>query len=165
MCGAACCGCQFDVLPFHWAVRALVQYEILPEAERSDRAELSDDFSSLTATLSSFVAVSRCRLWGIPRCLLGVPWFRFRRPAWKGESGLWAAVIVSSQDLSSAGSVGLYPISRIPWGLRTRVYFNARLLIPPIELEPTDHPPAIGQRGGISVEQAIAIAERLLPRH
>ena len=57
------------------------------------------------------------------------------------------------------------PYEPVTVGLRTRVHLNARPLIPPIELEPTDRPLAIGQRRGISVEQAIAIAERLLPRH
>jgi hypothetical protein len=38
-----------------------------------------------------------------------------------------------------------------------------RRSFPSIELEATDHPLAIEQRQGISVEQAIAIVERRLP--
>jgi hypothetical protein len=46
-------------------------------------------------------------------------------------------------------------------GIKARVHFNAPPILPFIELEATDHPLAIEQRQGISVEQAIAIVERL----
>jgi hypothetical protein len=49
--------------------------------------------------------------------------------------------------------------------LTTNVHINAPPLLPSVELEPTDHPLAVEQRNGMTLERAVAIAEFLLPRH
>ena len=61
--------------------------------------------------------------------------------------------------LSSALKV--YPDT---FNLKTHVHLRADL-IPLVELEPTDHPLAVEQRNGITVDRVVEIAEALLPRH
>jgi hypothetical protein len=47
--------------------------------------------------------------------------------------------------------------------LKTRVHFRGAGLRPTIELEPTDHPLAVDQRTGITLERAWAIVHRYMP--
>jgi hypothetical protein len=47
--------------------------------------------------------------------------------------------------------------------LKTRVHFRAAGKRPTIELEPTDHPLAVEQRSGITIERAWEVVHRYMP--
>jgi hypothetical protein len=49
--------------------------------------------------------------------------------------------------------------------LKAHVHINPPPFIPSIKLEPTDHPLAVEQRQGMTLQRVIEIAEALLPRH
>jgi hypothetical protein len=48
--------------------------------------------------------------------------------------------------------------------LKTRAHFHGRGRRPTIELEPTDHPLAVDQREGITLEKALQIVHHYMPK-
>ncbi|HEY2135514.1 MAG TPA: DUF2199 domain-containing protein [Xanthobacteraceae bacterium] len=161
----SCCGKQFDDLPLAWDVRAPEHYEEIPESERQARAELTTNFCSIDG--DAFYI----------RGLIEIPVIgRTEKLAW----GAWASLSSASKetvlrvwdrpDRDNEGpffgwlgsAMPLYPTTL---HLKTRVHLRAPPLVPYIELEPTDHPLAVEQRRGVTVERVIEIAEALLPRH
>jgi hypothetical protein len=159
-----CCGRQHDELPLDWNATAPDHYLAIPEAERPARTQLDKDFCTIDGK-DFFI-----------RGLIEIPIIgRDDRFAW----GVWASLSAASArtiaevwnapDCANAGPffgwlcshLELYPETI---GLKTHVHLRADLA-PFIELEPTDHPLAIEQRNGITVDRVAAIAEALLPRH
>jgi len=160
-----CCGQPHDELPIHWAAEAPVYYDALSEAERETRADLSADFCAIDEA-HFFI-----------RGLIEIPTVGHSE---KFSWGVWASLSSASMetvqrvwdrpDRQSVGrffgwlstALSLYPDTV---NLKTHVHINAPPFLPSVELEPTDHPLAVEQRDGMTLERAVAIAEALLPRH
>src|SRR5262249_42244540 len=98
------------------------------------------------------------------RLAFGV-WCSLSRASMETVSQVW-----EKPDRENAGyffgwlgsQLPLYPDTR---RLKTHVHLRAPPMAPFVELEPTDHPLAVEQRNGVTVERVIEIAEALLPRH
>ena len=159
-----CCGRQHNELPLDWSAKAPDHYLAIPEAERPARTQLGQDFCTIDG--KAFYI----------RGAIEIPIIdRGDTLAW----GVWASVSAASAktiwkvwdapDCANAGpffgwlssNLKLYPDS---FNLKTHVHLRPEL-IPLIELEPTDHPLAVEQRTGITVDRVVEIAESLLPRH
>lgn len=160
-----CCGKQHDELPLHWGAEVPDYYHAIPEAERTDRAELSEDFCCLDG--EHFFIRGRVE---IP--IIG----HSERFSW----GVWTTLSETSMDTvrrawqrSDRQSIGHFfgwlstslPLYPETINLKTFVHINPPPIIPSIELETTDHPLSVEQRRGMSLQRAIEIAEALLPRH
>jgi hypothetical protein len=161
----ACCGKQFDTLPIDWAFDAPSYWNDIPEAERAARGKLSPDFC--VADEHYFI-----------RGCLKVPITDF-----DGQV-VWGVWVSQSAD-SFARAVELFDRDpdpdeepRFGWlsneipvyhpstlYLRTTVHFQPLNNRPLIELEPTDHPLAVEQRDGITLERVQEIVAAMMPRH
>jgi hypothetical protein len=159
-----CCGRQHDELPLDWTAKAPDHYLAIPEAERTARTQLSKDFCRIDdnafyvrgAIEIPIVGRSDTLAWGV--------WASVSAASAKTIWEVWDAPDCASTGpffgwLSSA--LRLYPDT---FNLKTYVHLRAEF-IPLIELEPTDHPLAVEQRNGITVDRVVEIAEALLPRH
>ena len=159
----SCCGRQFDELPLDWNAEAPLPYELIPESERQSRARLTGSFCTIDD--NEFYIRGLIELAIIGRTE------RFAWGAWTSLSAASMATISQAWDKPDrAGhffgwlctALPLYPETL---KLKTRVHLRAPPIAPFIELEPTDHPLAVEQRRGISIERVIEMVEFLLPRH
>src|SRR5262249_23701492 len=159
-----CCGRQHDELPLDWSAKAPDPYLAIPGAERPARTQLNKDFCTIDGNAFYIRGAIEIPIIGRADTL-----------AW----GVWASVSAASAraiwevwdapDCAGSGpffgwlssSLKLYPET---FNLKTHVHLRAES-IPFIELEPTDHPLAVEQRTGITVDRVAEIAESLLPRH
>jgi hypothetical protein len=156
------CGQHHDELPFAYTSEAPESWFEIPEAERSERAQLSSDQciidhrlffvrgnieipvigSDTTLTWGVWVSLSeknfhRCaELWNSPG--------REREPPYFG----WLNTVVPG-----------YPVTI---NLKTHLHTRRVGERPLIELEPNEHPLAIEQRNGIRLDRVREIAESLL---
>jgi len=161
----ACCGKQFDTLPLDWAFDAPGYWNDIPEAERAARGRLSSDFCVadehffIRGCLQIPIIGSDDKLvWGV----------------WVSQS---AASFERAQQLFDrdpdpdeeprfgrlSNEIRVYQPSTL--NLKANVHFQPHNSRPLIELEPTDHPLAIEQRNGITLERAQEIAAAAMPRH
>jgi hypothetical protein len=161
----ACCGKQFDTLPLDWAFEAPNYWNDIPEAERATRGMLSSDFCIadehyfIRGCLQVPIIGSDDRLvWGVWASQSATSFARARElsdrdpdPGEKPRFG-WLC-----------NEIRIYQPSTLH--LRTSVHFQPRNRRPLIELEPTDHPLAIEQRDGITLERVQEIVAPMMPRH
>jgi hypothetical protein len=161
----SCCGRQHDELPLAFAASAPLDYYGIPEAEREARVLLSDDMCTID---DQAFYVRGC---------LDIPIIGHDEPfSW----GVWVSVSEESIALIfetwEAPDRGRHA-PRFGWlsatlktypeilNLKTMVHLRPLPTRPFIELEPTDHPLAVDQRQGITLERVAEIAEAHLPRH
>ncbi len=149
----ATCGAYHDDLPTDVGYKYPVPYLTLPTEERSVRARITAD-TCVIDNEEFFV-----------RGCLYIP-IRDRQESlcW----GVWVSLNeqnfcryeeIGNQDVSETepayfgwmcSSLPLYPNTLL---MKTHVHLNKPGLRPTIELEPTDHPLAVDQREGISIEK------------
>lgn len=156
------CGQHHSHLPMEFGANAPTIYNSIPDAEREARCELTDDLCVID---DEFFFIRGC---------LELPVVDNDAPfTW----GVWASLSMESMQrcyeiwdqegretepplfgwLST--SLPLYPETM---SLKTHVHTRPLGQRPFIELEPTDHPLSLEQRGGITMDQVREIAETLL---
>ncbi|OYP38263.1 DUF2199 domain-containing protein [Rhodopirellula sp. MGV] len=156
------CGEFHDSLPMSYGTAAPLMWSQIPEDKRQSRCELSEDLCVIDDT-HRFIRgclelpvldSNQPFVWEV-WCSLSDSSFRDCIERWDQEGRKNAPPYFGW--LSTA--LPLYPSTV---NLKTHVHTRALGLRPRVELEPTDHPPAIEQREGIRWEQVKAIAEALL---
>jgi hypothetical protein len=136
--------------PYHWFA--------LPEAERENRAELTDDLCTIDGE-QHFV-----------RGCLEIPVKDFARPfvwgVWVSVSGaslqrileLWDATDVSREPPRTGWLCSWIRGYPEPKEVRCRIHLRSGSLRPRIMLQPSDYPLAIEQYDGITLERVKEIA-------
>ena len=161
----ACCGKPFDTLPLDWAYNAPGYWNDIPEAERTGRGKLSSDFC--VADEHYFI-----------RGCLQIPIVDFKgRLVWgvwvsQSADGFARAVELFDRDPDAneeprfgwlSNEIRIYRPSTL--NHKTNIHFQPINSRPLIELEATDHPLAVEQRDGITLQRAQEIAAAMMPRH
>jgi hypothetical protein len=161
----SCCGKQFDSLPLDWALSAPDYWNAIPPAERDTRGSLSSDF----CIADQYYFIRGCLR--IP--IIGAE-DQFVWGVWVSQS---AASFERAQELFYgdpdpdepprfgwfSNHIPVYEPSTL--NLKTKVHFQSNNQRPLIELQPTDHPLAIEQRRGITLERVQEIITVIMPRH
>lgn len=162
-----CCGRRHEELPLSWGAPAPICYEGLSEDERVTRAQLADDFCVLDGEhffirglLEIPIIGRRERFgWGV--------WTTLSKANYERVQRIWG-----SPDRGKIGpmfgwlSTSLAPFYPETLNLKTNVHLEPPPFIPSIEIQqPCDHPLAIEQRNGISMQRVVAIAETQLGAH
>ena len=161
----SCCGRQFDTLLLDWAFEAPAYWNDIPEAERDARGQLSSDFC--VADEHFFI-----------RGCLQVPIIGFdAKLVW----GVWvsqsAASFRRAQELFDrdpepdekprfgwlSNEIRIYRPSTL--GLKADVHFQPSNSRPLIEIREADHPLALEQRNGITLQRVQEIIAAIMPRH
>ncbi len=161
----ACCGKQHDELPERWATAAPDYYESIPEIARQTRAELLDDFCSVDDEHFFIRGLLEIPIIGREETFGWGVWTTLSKTNIEKVQEAW-----ERPDRHTIGpffgwlntSLEFYPETV---NLKSHVHINPPPFIPSIELEPTDHPLAVEQRRGMTLERVVEIAEALLPRH
>jgi hypothetical protein len=149
----SCCGTTFDTLPMDYAHRAPDAWVALSEAERSTRAKLD---SNLCAIDQREFYVRGCIEVPVPECddifAWGV-WASVPKESFWYILDKWTAEIPADEPPIPGrlcNRINAYPDST---DLRCSVHLRSNNLRPRFVLEPTDHPLAIEQRDGITLER------------
>ena len=144
---------------------APASYDGLPEVERHSRAKLSADFCTIDESVFFIRGQIEIPLIGYAELFTWGVWASLSSNSMKRALDVW-----DRPDRQSEGPLFGWLNSALPLypdtlNLKTHVRLGRSPNVPTIALEPTDHPLAVEQRQGMSLERAIHIAETLLPRH
>ena len=147
-----CCGRQFDTLPLDFAC----------EAARgkldSDVCMIDDKDIFVRGCLEiPIIGQEDCFIWGV--------WVSVSKASFTRILELWDAPVIENEPPKFGwlcNNISLYPTTL---NLKTHIHLRRGGNRPSIELEPTDHPLAIEQRQGISIERVEEIAAALSRRH
>jgi hypothetical protein len=151
-------------LPLDWAVEAPAYWHDLPERERQKRGKLSsdlcvaDEHRFIRGVIEIKIASSADRFcWGV--------WVSLSKESFERALALWGQEVVENEPPRFGWLNNNLPLYPATLNLRTHVHFRGSNFRPSIELEPTDHPLAVDQRQGITVERVQEIAAALFHRH
>ena len=154
------CGKHHHEVPLDFAFDAPVYYHQVPPDERAQRCQLTDDICVIEGDYFSrgcleipIVDVPATLVWGV--------WTSLSKPSFDRMIELWD----SEERLHEPPYFG-WLSSSIPGypetlSLKSNVHSRPKRMRPYVELEPTDHPLAVEQRNGITIDRAIAIAEMM----
>ena len=158
-CGS--CGEVHEGLP-DYGFNAPLYYDEIPEEERETRCRLSDDLFILDDEYFFVRAVllvpinqfSESFGWGVWTSLSKENFLRYKE--------LWDAKVPAGEGPYFGWLSNRIPLYPDTLNLKVAVHLQDDGNRPLLELEPTDHPLALEQREGISLERAQEIVEGLL---
>lgn len=160
-----CCGRQFDTLPLDVAFEAPLHWFEIPESDRQRRGKLDSDVCIID---SKDIFVRGCLeipIIGRDDCFVWGVWVSVSENSFARIVELWEAETIDSEPPKFGwlcNNISLYPTTL---NLKTHVHLRCGRKRPSIELEPTDHPLAVEQRRGISIQRVEEIAAALALRH
>jgi hypothetical protein len=159
-----CCGKQFSSLPLSFALAEPDPAFAIPEAERNQRVRLDGDACVIDGQEFYLRGCLEVPIVGVEEPFVWNVWVSLSSSNFDRVAALWSASDRRQDHLFFgwlSSDLGLYPRTS---GLKTHVHLRNNGLRPLIEFEPTDHPLAVEQRNGISVQRVEEIAAAVL-RH
>jgi hypothetical protein len=158
----ATCGQFHDELPLCFGPLAPDAWLNLPEAERNARAELGSDNCVIDG--SQFFVLGRILvpINDHPEPFVWLAWVSLSEQNFNRTAELWRKAGREREPAYFGWLQSSLPYKPTTLNLKTMVHTQPVGQRPIIELEPTDHPLAMEQRQGISLERAQQIAERML---
>jgi hypothetical protein len=160
-----CCGKQFNTLPLDFACKAPDHWFEIPESERQGRGKLDSDLCMIDRKDTFVRGCLEIPIVGQDDCFVWGVWVSVSRESFERVLELWNAPVIENEEPKFGwlcNNISLYPPTL---NLKTNLHLRGGGTRPTIELEPTDHPLAIEQRRGISVERVQEIAAALSLRH
>jgi hypothetical protein len=159
-----CCGKQFNTLPLDFSCKAPDQWSALPENERAERGTLDSDLCKIDEDLFvsgclevPIIGREEVFIWGV--------WASVSRQSLERILELWDAPVIADEPPKFGWLCNNLPLYPTTLGLKTNLHLRSGGVRPAIELEPTDHPLAIEQRAGISLQRVEEIVAALSLRH
>jgi hypothetical protein len=160
-----CCGQQFNELPLNYAPAAPDPWLALTESERSCGGKIDSDICVINRESFFVRGCVEIPIADREDTFVWGAWVSISRISLERILELWDAEIRSNEPpifgwLSN--NISVYPET---FGLKVNLHLRDSGQRPFIEIEPTNHPLAIEQRDGISLQRVEEIAAALLPRH
>jgi hypothetical protein len=160
-----CCGRQFNALPLDFACIAPDHWFQIPESKREHRGKLDSDTCVIDGKDIFIRGCLEIPIVGQNDCFICGVWASVSTESYARVLELWDAPVVANEPPKFGrlcNNISLYPTTL---NLKSHLHLRGGGSRPSIELEPTDHPLAIEQRRGISVERVEEIAAALLLQH
>jgi hypothetical protein len=156
------CGEWHDDLPMHHGAAAPAYWYSIPEDEREERADLTSDLCVIDGQHFFIVGNLELPLIGSEQRFSWDVWVSLSQANFKRAYRLWDQPGREAEPpyfgwLST--SLPGYPETL---SLKTHVHTREVGRRPFVELEPTDHPLAVEQREGITLERVREIAQLVL---
>lgn len=148
-----CCGKQHNELPLAMGLDSPDPWLGLSEAERESRGEISSDTCIIDGKEFFVLGCLDIPLIGQPDVFRWLAWVSVSEKSYARITDLWETDIRDTEPpffgwLSN--TIGVYPDT---YALKSNLYLRNHGMRPFIHLEPTDHPLAIEQREGISLQR------------
>jgi hypothetical protein len=160
-----CCGKQYSTLPEGWAYKAPDQWVAIPAAERDNRGKCDSDrcyiegigFFMRGCIEIPVIGYDATYIWGV--------WVSVSKQSFRRILDLWDASDAENEPPHAgklANHVEIYPPML---DLEINLHLRSNNKRPAIMLDAGDHPLAIEQRRGITVERVLEITAALSPHH
>lgn len=157
-----CCGKEFHTLPLSFALVAPDPWFAIPENERDSRARLGSDQCIIDDKEFYIRGCLELPVQGCDDPFVWNIWVSVSEASFSRIGELWDAEIRDREPPFFGwlcNELAVYPKT---FGLKTNVHLRNNGIRPLIVLEPTDHPLAVEQRRGISLQHVEQIASALL---
>ncbi len=162
----SCCGKQFNTLPLDWSFDHPYPWFTIPEEERSKRCKIDGDICMID---EDEIYIRGCLeipvidhddkfVWGV--------WCSVSKESFARIQELQGAPVIENEPPRFGwlcNKIAIYPEETM--SLKTHIHLRGGGKRPMIELEPTEHPLAIEQRQGITIERVLEIAAASHRRH
>ncbi|HEY0291164.1 MAG TPA: DUF2199 domain-containing protein [Hansschlegelia sp.] len=162
----SCCGRAFDELPTCWSVgQAPASVYAIPEGQRDARVLMNADLCVIDDENFFIRGHVEIPVIGSATPFIWNVWSSLSRTSYDVMIGAW-----EDEDRERQGPFFGWLNSDLPYepntlALKTNVHVRPRGTVPFFEIEPTDHPLAVEQRTGVTIERVVEIAELFLPKH
>jgi hypothetical protein len=159
-----CCGKRYETLPFDFAADAPAPWLELSEKDREKRGAITRDVCVIENEGIFIRGCLEIPVFDHPEAFMWGLWASVSEQSYQRILELWDAPIPENEPPKFGwlcNSVSIYPPAI---GLKTNLHLRGGGQRPLIELEPTDHPLALDQRNGISMERVKEIVAELLHR-
>lgn len=156
------CGQFHAELPMDFGTDAPAPFDAIPENEREHRCDLTSDLCMIDDR--EFFIRGRLEIPVVdgPRPFIWGVWASLSEKSFRRLVEIWGKPGRESEPPFFGWlctSLPLYPETLL---LKTHIHTRSLGQRPLIELEPTDHPLAVEQRAGITMERVREIVERLM---
>jgi hypothetical protein len=154
----SCCGTQFDTLPLDYVFGAPCHWFQIPEAEREHRSKRNSDVCLIDGKDIYIRGCLEIPVVGEDRRFIWGVWVSVSKASFRRILDLWDEPVVENEPPMSVllcNDIDVYPTTL---DLKCLLHLRGNNKRPRIELEPSDHPLAIEQRQGISIERIEEIA-------
>ena len=154
----SCCGQTFDTLPMSYAIAAPANWFGLSEAERSSRAKPDSDLYIIDDREFYVRGCIEVPVHDWPESFVWGVWISVSEESFRLILDKWDAEIADDEPPRFGwlcNQISGYPETE---DIRCHLYLRSGNLRPRIVLEPTDHPLAVEQRDGITLERIKQIA-------
>lgn len=160
-----CCGRQQSGLPLDFAVPEPDPWRAVPKEQRGSAGNKLDENLCVIGNKDFFirgcveipiVGHDEKFIWGV--------WASLSESNFKRVLDLWSADVTGERPMFGwlCNNVSQYPPTA---GLKTNVYLRKDNLRPTIMIEPTNHPFAVDQREGITLEKVEKLVSAMMPHH
>ena len=161
----ACCGKQYNTLPLDFSCRAPSNWFGIPEEERAARAKMTQDVCVIDGKERYVRGCIEIPVHGLNDQFAYGVWVSVSEQSFRRIHELWDAQVRDNEPPIFGwlcNSISIYPETN---SLKTNLRLRNDGLRPAIELEPTDHPLAVEQRNGITLDRVQEIIAALSHRH
>ncbi|EFL12791.1 DUF2199 domain-containing protein [Streptomyces sp. C] len=155
----SCCGARHPVLPMNYTAEAPAVWD--PAFAHADDCQLSADQCVVRGQHYFVKGLIEIPVIGGDEVFSWGVWVSLSRDSFSRAADLWDTPGLSLRSRTSAGSP---PTCRSTRPLNLKTYIHTRPVgeRPFVELEPTDHPLAVEQRTGITLDRVREIATAVL---
>lgn len=162
--GFTCRSCgQFHAeLPMDFGADAPVAYYGVPENERQARCDLSSDLCVIDKEHFFIRGCLEIQVVDGPRPFAWGVWTSLSKENFKRTVQMWETSGRENEPPYFGWLCTALPLYPTTLNLKTHVHTRPLGERPLVELEPTDHPLAVEQRNGITMDRVREIAENLL---
>jgi len=161
----ACCGKQYNTLPLDFAIKAPHNWFAIPEEERAARVKLSQDICIIDGAERYVRGVIEIPVLGLNDCFAYGVWVSVSEQSLLRIHELWDAEIRDDEPPLFGWLCNNLRLYGETLHLKTNLHLRNGGLRPSIELEPTDHPLALEQRNGITLDRVQEIIAALTHRN
>jgi hypothetical protein len=156
------CGQFHPELPMDFGADAPAAYYGVPESERQERCELTSDACMIDG--EHFFIRGRLEIPVVdgPRPFVWGVWTSLSKQNFKRTAELWETPGREKEPPYFGWLCTELPLYSSTLHLKTNVQTRPVGQRPLVELEPTDHPLAVEQRTGITMERVLEIVEAVL---
>lgn len=160
-----CCGRQFNTLPLDYAWEAPDHWFQIPEPEREHRAKRDSEVCWIDGKDVFVRGCLEIPIVGQDNSFTYGVWVSVSKASFSRILELWTAPVVENEPRKFGWLCNEIPVYPTTLNLKTHIHLRGGGKRPSIELEPTDHPLAIEQRTGISIERVEEIVAALSLQH
>lgn len=156
------CGQRHPELPMDFGADAPMPYYSIPQDEREARCDLAPDLCLIDAKEFFIRGCLEIPVVDGPRPFVWGVWASLSEKSFKRLSEIWEVPGREAEPPFFGWLCTSLPLYPETLSLKTHVHTRPLGQRPFVELEPTDHPLAVEQRTGITMERVREIVGRLL---